>query len=267
MTNAPTGGGFEITVTFNETGSTRLAEITSANIGKRLAMIFDGKVLSAPFIMSQIHGKAVITGNLSAAEAGAIVKTLTRAQEASGGSKPLLLDVDMAQDVVKDLRLDGTIRFKITITQRNRTSRPLQTVWFSNSDSIHVDKLADAQGRTIPFSTTRAGKMTSRYEATLAEPIKPGAEYSYTMEGTEAGLVKPLPQPGEFEYTMRHWPGTIRTRRVERHLLPPGTQLLSKEPADLTEHTRDGRVELFIDRLIPSGDSLEIRYAYRLPAK
>jgi hypothetical protein len=180
----------------------------------------------------------------------------------SGGSKPLLLGADMAQDVVKDVHPDGTIRFKTTMTQRNATGAPLKTLRVSNSDFVRVDKLTDARGRAIPFTVARAGQMTLRYEATLAGPVEPGAEYSYVMEGTEAGLVKPLAQPGEFEYTMRHWPGNIRTRRIERHLLPAGARLISKAPADLAERTRDGRVELFIDRLIPDGDSLEISYRW-----
>jgi serine/threonine protein kinase len=171
------------------------------------------------------------------------------------------------QDVLKDLQPDGTIRFKTTVTQRNTIGEPLKALRFSNSDFIRVDKLTDAQGRTLPFTFTRTGKITLRYEATLAEPVKPGAEFSYVMEGTETGPVKPLAQPGGFEYTMRHWPGSSRTRRIERHLLPAGAQLLSKEPADLTERTRDGRVELFIEHVILGGDSLEVRYTFRLPTK
>ena len=182
-------------------------------------------------------------------------------QDDGGVFKPPLLGADMAQDVVKDLQPDGSIRFKTTITQRNTSTEPLQTIRFSNSDFVRVDKLTDAQGRTIPFTVTRAGKML-RYEATPAKSVKPGAEYSYVMEGTETGLVKHLPQPGEFEYTMRHWPGSSRTRRIERHLLPAGARLLSKTPADLTERIRDGRIELFIDRTIPSGDSLEVSYRW-----
>jgi hypothetical protein len=70
-----------------------------------------------------------------------------------------------------------------------------------------------------------------------------------------------------FEYAMHHWAGKIGARRIERHVLPAGAQLLSKEPADLTERTRDGRIELFIDRVIPSDEGLEVRYTYRLPTK
>jgi predicted Ser/Thr protein kinase len=171
------------------------------------------------------------------------------------------------QDVLKDIQPDGTIRFKTTITFRNTTGEALKAVRFHNSDFIRVDKLTDARGRTIPFSLTRTGQKTFRYDGTLAEPVKPGAEFTYVMEGTETGLVKSLPQSGEFEYTTRHWPGSIRTRRIERHLLPAGAQLLSKAPADLAERSHDGRIELFIDRVFPGGDSLEVCYTFRLPTK
>lgn len=39
------------------------------------------------------------------------------------------------------------------------------------------------------------------------------------------------------------------------------------KPYDHAERIRNSRIELFIDRLIPSGDSLEVRYTYRLRTK
>jgi hypothetical protein len=57
-----------VTVNFNEAGANRFADITGANIGKRLAVVYDGKVLSAPMIRSVIRDKAIITGNYTAAE-------------------------------------------------------------------------------------------------------------------------------------------------------------------------------------------------------
>ncbi|MFZ2641027.1 MAG: protein kinase [Verrucomicrobiia bacterium] len=265
-----------VEVNFNEAGAKQFAQVTGMNIGKQLAVVFDGKVLSAPRIMSQIHNKAVITGNFTAVEvAETIAKVLNAAgpkpaagvneQDGNSGSKPPLFDADMAQDVVKDLQPDGTVRSKTTITQRNATGESLRTIQFSTSDFIRVDRLSDGQGRTIPFTVKRVGTSTLRYEATLTEPVRPGAEYSYTMEGMETGLVKPLPRPGEFEYTMRHWPGTIRTRRMESHLLPPGARLLSKEPRELAGRTVNDRIELSINRLIPSGGNLEVSYSYVLP--
>jgi hypothetical protein len=64
---------------------------------------------------------------------------------------------------------------------------------------------------------------------------------------------------------MRHWPATdVPTRRIELHRLPAGAQLLDKEPNDLVERNRGGRIELYTDRLIPPRDSLEVKYRYRI---
>src|SRR5438552_7749741 len=49
QTSAPTGAP-EIQVTFTDKGAQRFAEITRQNIGKRLAIVVDGKLLSAPVI-------------------------------------------------------------------------------------------------------------------------------------------------------------------------------------------------------------------------
>jgi len=196
-----------------------------------------------------------------------IFNTRAGGQDNRDVSQSLLRGAAMTQNMVKDIQPDGTIRFKTTITKRNTTSEPLTTLRFYNSDFVHVEKLTDAPGRTIPFTVTRGGNMTLRYQATLVEPVKPGAEHSYVTEGTETGLVKRLPESDVFEYSTRHWPGMIRTRRIELHRLPTGAQLLSKQPNDLVARTRDGVQEWFIDRSIPSGDSLEISYTYRLPTK
>ncbi|MGA2496169.1 MAG: hypothetical protein ABSH20_00420 [Tepidisphaeraceae bacterium] len=76
VAKAPADGGAQIEVVFTEAGAKRFAEITGADIGKQLAMVFDGKLLSAPTIRSVIHDKAVITGKFTDAEAKAIAETL-----------------------------------------------------------------------------------------------------------------------------------------------------------------------------------------------
>ena len=74
-----TAQGPVIEVTFTEAGAKRFAEITGASINKRLAIVFDGKVLSAPTIRTAItNGRAVISGNFTAAEAEAIAQTLKK---------------------------------------------------------------------------------------------------------------------------------------------------------------------------------------------
>ena len=105
-TNSQPDGHIQVEVTFTEAGSKRFAEITGANIRKRLAMIFDGQVLSAPVIMSELHGKAVITGNLAAAMADVIVKALnpvkdTGRQETAAAGRPAVLT--NIQDLVSAL--------------------------------------------------------------------------------------------------------------------------------------------------------------------
>jgi preprotein translocase subunit SecD len=59
-------------------GAERFAQITGNNINRRLAIVFDGKVISAPVIKSRISGIGVITGDFSEEEVARIVKALNR---------------------------------------------------------------------------------------------------------------------------------------------------------------------------------------------
>lgn len=59
-----------VALEFNAQGSRKFAEVTSDNIGKRLAIVLDGKVQSAPRIKEAIpSGQAVIQGRFSIQEA------------------------------------------------------------------------------------------------------------------------------------------------------------------------------------------------------
>jgi HEAT repeat protein/predicted Ser/Thr protein kinase len=168
------------------------------------------------------------------------------------------------QEQAQDVQPDGSIRFKSTITQQNSSGAPWRTIQFGNSDFVEVTKMTDALGREIPFDVTRRGRM-NRYQATLSEPVPPGEWITYSSEGTIAGLIRPTGEPGVFDYRMRHSPGINGvTRRVETHRLPPGAQLLSSTPPDLEIRRQQDRVELFIDRRIPKGGSLEVTYRYQL---
>ncbi|MGD9364831.1 MAG: protein translocase subunit SecD [Desulfobacteraceae bacterium] len=53
----------EVGIKFNTKGSRIFAKITEENINKRLAIVLDGEVYSAPVIQSKIVGPGVITGN------------------------------------------------------------------------------------------------------------------------------------------------------------------------------------------------------------
>jgi RNA polymerase sigma factor (sigma-70 family) len=69
ITNQPAGKPW-IQITFTDAGAKRFAKVTHQNIGKRLAIIIDGQLYSAPTIKSEIRGgQAEISGNFSEAEA------------------------------------------------------------------------------------------------------------------------------------------------------------------------------------------------------
>ena len=66
--NSP--GNWQVTVTFNEAGRQRFAEVTEQNVGRSLAIVLDGVVSSAPRINERIPGgNAVITGRFTIQEA------------------------------------------------------------------------------------------------------------------------------------------------------------------------------------------------------
>jgi SecD/SecF fusion protein len=59
-----------VALQFNAEGAKKFAEITAANVGRRLAIVLDGKVQSAPNIREAIpSGEAVISGRFSVDEA------------------------------------------------------------------------------------------------------------------------------------------------------------------------------------------------------
>ncbi len=59
-----------VALKFNSKGARKFARITGENVGKRLAILLDGKVKSAPVIKERIpSGQAVITGRFSLQEA------------------------------------------------------------------------------------------------------------------------------------------------------------------------------------------------------
>ncbi|MBX4206302.1 protein translocase subunit SecD, partial [Candidatus Parcubacteria bacterium] len=72
QTSAPVVG-----LQFTKEGGDLFAKITKENVGKPLAVILDGKLLSSPVIQGEITGgKAQITGNFTADEAKTLVRNL-----------------------------------------------------------------------------------------------------------------------------------------------------------------------------------------------
>lgn len=67
----------QIGIVFDNEGSKLFADITKANIGKQLAILLDGQIISAPMIQSEIvGGQAQISGTFSIQEANSLSRSL-----------------------------------------------------------------------------------------------------------------------------------------------------------------------------------------------
>lgn len=65
-----------IGITFTKAGGEKIAKATGAHKGKPLAIVVNGKVISAPVIRAKISTKAVISGEFSKKEIKRIVKLI-----------------------------------------------------------------------------------------------------------------------------------------------------------------------------------------------
>lgn len=68
--NPGMGGGWVVTIKFDQQGAKLFGEITSRNVGRPVAMVLDDNIISAPNVNEPIlNGDAVISGNFTAKEA------------------------------------------------------------------------------------------------------------------------------------------------------------------------------------------------------
>jgi hypothetical protein len=76
--NQPAGSGSrEIVVTLTDSGRAGFGDLTATNIGRQLAIVWDGRVLSAPVIRTPIRTSNIsINGNFSDAECAQILSAL-----------------------------------------------------------------------------------------------------------------------------------------------------------------------------------------------
>jgi bla regulator protein BlaR1 len=88
------GGLYSISVTFSDAAATRLAEATKIHVGRPIAILLDGRLISAPTLRSMIRGSAVITGDFTRAEAERIAAGLAPRGAAAGPRQDLFRGQD-----------------------------------------------------------------------------------------------------------------------------------------------------------------------------
>ena len=68
---------YEVALTFTDEGAQKFAEVTAANVGKRIAIVYDGVIYSNPTVQAAITGgQASITGMTSYEEADRLAATI-----------------------------------------------------------------------------------------------------------------------------------------------------------------------------------------------
>lgn len=91
-----------VSIRFDSAGSNTFARVTSQNVGKRFAMVLDGKILSAPSINEPIlGGSAQISGNFTAASANELAISLR------SGALPVKMTVVEERTVTPELGADS----------------------------------------------------------------------------------------------------------------------------------------------------------------
>ena len=71
-----TAGDWRITIAFTDSGQQRWTALTRMALGKQVALVLDGDVVSAPAIESMTTGDAVISGNFAESEATTLAALL-----------------------------------------------------------------------------------------------------------------------------------------------------------------------------------------------
>ena len=66
-----------IEVIFTKEGARKMARLSEQHTGKPLAVLFDGKVISAPVIRARFSARALVTGMFSEGEAEKLAKAIT----------------------------------------------------------------------------------------------------------------------------------------------------------------------------------------------
>ena len=68
---------YEVALTFTEEGAKKFAEVTAANVGKRIAIVYDGTLYSNPVVQQAITGgQASISGMTTYEEADRLASTI-----------------------------------------------------------------------------------------------------------------------------------------------------------------------------------------------
>ncbi len=87
-------GSPQVALQFDDEGTKLFADLTQRSVGKQIAILIDGAIVTAPTVQTEIlNGQAVITGNYTIATANALVKRLNE------GALPVPISLESQQSI------------------------------------------------------------------------------------------------------------------------------------------------------------------------
>jgi hypothetical protein len=205
-------------------------------------------------------------------EPGDFIVTVSANSAGAGAAPPVaeataritVKPLPRTQISINDFQPDGTERFTMVLQGLNPSNQVIRGGGFINSDFVQLEQMTDENGKPMKFTTTRKPDLFE-YSYVLNTPVEPGQPLMISNSGTRNGLIKPA-SGGTRMYSMNHHPGgDADVRRIELYRLPPGATLVSTSPQNLPQRVVDGRVQLYVEVMIPQGGSNPVSIRYRLP--
>jgi RNA polymerase sigma factor (sigma-70 family) len=207
---------------------------------------------------------AVAVGILLAATAttGVVGYELARAHHA----KPPVMSSEF------DIQNNGLVLARATVETINTSKKTLGT---NDTDTLKtpldITWFTDETGKAVKYSRQRGQDGEFTYTYALNQVVPPGGKYLTKIEGSvdgkDLGAIKVTGEPGVFElHTYEQIGSDYAIHRISTYRLPPGAVLLNEVPPDVKMATRDGRVELRLDKMLPPPGITEFTIRYRLAA-
>jgi TonB family protein len=158
----PGNATFGVAVTFNSTAAGRLASATAGHLGKPLAIILDGRVVSAPTVRALISDSALITG-LSAAGARELIDANAACHVNPAQCVAAVLPVPVHQEkpeytpAAMAARIEGSVLLEAVVLADGRTG-DVTVVRSLDSDYGLDQQAVDALQRWTWNPGTRGGE-------------------------------------------------------------------------------------------------------------
>jgi preprotein translocase subunit SecD len=172
---------YEVEVTFNKQGAKTMTRATTGMIGKPLAILIDGQVISAPTINSQISDKARIFGVIGEAEAQKIADAINgcgnqirgRAQAETARTKVTLGPIKIEIREAESAPAKGLRQARVMNTEERIYLYPRPVI--TNSDIIEASArknlYGDNYGVEVILSSQGAQKMIRLSRARIGKQL------------------------------------------------------------------------------------------------